>query len=314
LNVLVTGATGFIGSHVLPRLLAGGHRVRALVRPTSDTSGMPDGVEVVRGSLGDPAAACAGMEGLIHLAGISGKVLGRGDPGRELRRVNVDDTIALFTAARAAGVRRGVLVTSMWTVLRPDLADRSPYVRSRRDAEEGAIAAGGSALATVVLCPSFVVGAGDRGPNMPGGVVRALLRGRMPIVPAAGSTWIAAADAADQIVAALRRGAAGGRYLLGAEYVTYRDLGRAVARMAGRRGPLLTAPAGALRAGGAVGDLALAAFGRRAPIPLRAGIDLLCQTGAADCSSSWAALGRPKVPVLEAVGEAVEWFRTHGYA
>lgn len=313
LKVLVTGATGFIGSHVVSRLLAGGHQVRALARPTSDVSRLPADVEVARGELGAAAAACAGMDGLIHLAGISGKVLRRGDPGHELRRVNVDDTIRLFEAARAAGVRRGVLVTSMWTVLRPDLADRSPYVRSRLDSEQGAVAAGGASLATVVLCPSFVVGAGDRGPNMPGGVVRALLRGRMPIVPAAGATWISVTDTADAVVAALERGPAGQRYVLGAEYITYRNLGRAVAKLAGRRGPWLTAPAGALRAAGAIGDLALAAIGRRAPIPMRAGIDLLCQTPV-DCSASWTALGRPKVHVIDAVGEAVAWFRSNGYA
>jgi dihydroflavonol-4-reductase len=149
---------------------------------------------------------------------------------------------------------------------------------------------------------------------MPGGVVRAFLRGRMPIVPAAGSTWISAADTADAVVAALELGQSGKRYVLGAEYITYRDLGHVVAKMAGRRGPFLTAPAGVLRVAGAVADLALAAVGRRAPIPLRAGIDLLCQTGAADCSEGWAALGRPKVPVIEAVREAVDWFRTNGHA
>jgi hypothetical protein len=76
----------------------------------------------------------------------------------------------------------------------------------------------------------------------------------------------------------------------------------------------LTAPAGALRAAGAIGDLALAAVGRRAPIPMRAGIDLLCQPTAVDCSASWTALGPPRVPVIDAVGEAVAWFRSNGYA
>jgi dihydroflavonol-4-reductase len=176
------------------------------------------------------------------------------------------------------------------------------------------VAAGGASLGTVVLCPSFVVGAGDRGPNMPGGVVRAFQRGRMPIVPAGGSTWISATDTADAVVAALERGQAGKRYILGAEYITYRDLGRAVAKLVGRRSLFLTAPAGALRVAGAVGDLMLAVFGRRAPIPMRAGIDLLCQPAAVDCSETWVALGRPKVPVIDAVGEAVAWFRSNGYA
>jgi dihydroflavonol-4-reductase len=313
-NVLVTGATGFIGAHVVARLLADGHHVRALLRPSSDPSRLPVEVEISRGELDAAAAACAGMDGVIHLAGIAGTLLRRGDPGTELRRVNVDGTIALFRAARAAGVRRGVLVTSMWTALRPDLATHSVYVRARLDSEAGAIAAGASTLTTAILCPSFVVGAGDRGPNMPGGVVRALLRGRMPVLPAAGATWIAATDAAAAMVAALDRGAPGTRYILGAEYLTYRELARIVAGVAGRRAPAVAIPAGALRAGGAIADLALAAAGRRAPIPMRAGIDLLCQPGPIDCRDSWAALGRPTVPVRDAIAEAVTWFRSNGYA
>jgi len=309
MKILVTGATGFIGSHVVPDLLAAGHQVRALARPTSDVSSLPAAVEVARGELHAPGDACAGVDGLVHLAGISGTMLRRGDPGDELRRVNVDGTHALFAAARAAGVRRGVLVTSMWTVLRPELAATSPYVRSRVESEQAALDASGASMATVILCPAFVVGAGDRGPNLPGAIVRDLSRGKMRVVPPGGSTWIAADDVARAVRAALERGEPGRRYPLGAEYLSYRDLGAAVAGMTGRRAPRWTAPWGLVRLGGRGADLALALVGKHAPIPMAIGVELLCQREPLDCADAWAALGTPRTRVLDAVQQAVTWFR-----
>lgn len=285
-----------------------GHRVRALVRPASDVSRLPAGVEVVRGELAAADAACSGATGLIHLAGISGDLLRRGDPGHELRRVNVEGTARLFAAARAAGVRRGVLITSMWTAVRPELAERSPYVRSRLESERAAIDAGGGSLRTVLLCPSFVVGAGDRGPNFPGTIVRAFARGRLPIAPPGGSMWIAVADAAAAICAALAQGEPDRRYVLGAEYLSYRDVGVAVGRVTGRRAPRVVPPE-FVRTGAAIADRLLAAVGRHAPLPMTIGVELLCQPEPIDCAASWGAFGRPRTRVVDAIEQAVDWFR-----
>jgi dihydroflavonol-4-reductase len=307
-RVLVTGATGFIGSHVVRRLLLAGHRVRALARGSSDVSSLPSEVEIARGELDGAGDACSGMEGLVHLAGMSGTLLRRGDPGRDLRRVNVEGTARLFAAARKAGVRRGVLITSMWSVLRPELAAVSPYVKSRVDSEQAALDAGGAGVKSVILCPGFVVGAGDRGPNFPGGVILAFLRGRLPVAPPGGSTWISVTDAADTVVAALDRGEPGTRYIVGAEYLTYRDIGHAVSRMMGVRAPLATAPFGVVKAGGLAADRVLRLLGRHAPIPIGIGADLLCQRAKVDCTETWRVFGQPRVPVIDAVREAAEWF------
>lgn len=310
MKVLVTGATGFIGSHVVPRLLAAGHGVRVLARASSDTSGLPHETEVVRGELAGAHEACDGIDGLVHLAGISGSMLRRGDPGRELRKTNVEDTALLFEAARRGGARRAVLVTSMWTMVAPELAEVSPYVRSRVDAETAVLASG---LSTVILCPSFVVGAGDRGPSFPGAIVRAFARGKLPIVPPGGSMWISVQDVASAIGAALERGAHGRRYILGAEYRSYVEVGTAAAVAAGRRMPGWTLPRAAASAIGRMGDRMLWVTGRRAPIPLGPGVNLLCQRAAVDCSGHWTDLGPPRVAVLDAVRDAVTWFQAHGH-
>ncbi len=313
MRILITGATGFIGLQVVEEALSVGHQVRVLARASSDVAGLPEGVEVVRGELGDAREAISGVEGVVHLAGIGGGLLRRGDrQGTALRRVNVEGTLQVCEAALGAGIERTVLVTSMWTMLRADLAPRSPYLASRLDSEHGALALDWPGRAPVILCPAFVVGARDRGPNFPGSIVLAGLRGRTPLAPPGGMTWISVRDTARMIVAALGRGEPGRRYLLGAEHWTHLDLLTLVTEEAGRRPPRGVVPRGLFRLGGQLGDLVLAAGGRRAPIPLGISADFLCLEAPLDCAPGWEALGEPRTPVREAVGEAIAWFSGPG--
>lgn len=310
MRVLVTGATGFVGAYVARSLLANRHSVRAFARPSSDVSALPAEAEVVRGELDDIDVALDGIEGLIHLAGVSGRLMRRGEERRgELWRVNVHGTRRVFAAAQARGLRRAVHVTSLWTVERPDLAQRSPYVASRLESERAAFDLATGGLEVTCVCPTFVVGAGDRGPNFPGALVREVVRGRMLLAPRGGMTWIAVEDAASAIVGALERGRSRERYLLGAEHVEHRALFARVARIAGRRPPLASIPRWLSTGAGGVVDTLLGVAGRRFPIPLRAGMELMSLESPIDCSPSWRALGEPRVPLDHALGAAVAWFR-----
>ncbi len=310
MRVLVTGATGFIGSYVVPALFERGHAVRVLARPSSHLGRLPAATECVRGRFADADDALKGVEGVVHLAGVAGRMFRRGhDPG-DLRTVNIDGTRHVFEAARRMGVRRAVLVTSMWTVLRPELATRSAYLASRLESERVAAAACADGMEIVIVCPTFVVGAGDRGPNFPGALVFAAMRGHIPLIPPGGMTWIAVTDAAHAIVAALERGRSGARYVIGAEHLEYRDLFARVARAVGRPAPRINAPP-LLRALAAVGDASLWVAGRALPVPLRVGVDLLSLDELVDCTVSWEELGRPIVAVDDALRDAVAWFSTH---
>ena len=315
MKVLVTGATGFIGSYVVPELAVRGHRVSVLARESSDVSLLPPDIEIVRGGLQNAEEALDGMEGLVHLAGIGGKVHSLSDAGGgQLRSVNVEGTRSLFEAARRAGVSRAVLVTSMWTMVRPDLASKSTYLTSRIDSEEVVLRLSGGKLETVIACPTFVLGARDRGPNFPGALILSLLRGRLPVVPTGAMDWIAASDTAQMIASALERGEASRRYLLGAEHRTYEELLASVADRAGLRRPLMNVPKSLLRIGGMLGDLALATAWRKAPVPLRFGGNLLSLDGPLDCTPTWRALGEPTARVDDAAQAAIAWFRANGYS
>jgi uncharacterized protein YbjT (DUF2867 family) len=234
--VAVTGATGFVGRHLVAVLVRRGHRVRALVRDPKRAAVLPAGdVAVVTGSLADPAALaalCRGAEGLVHLVGIV----------VETRRasfaaVHVEGTRRLLAAALAEGVAR--LVHMSATGARPEPA-ATPYHRTKWEAEE---LVRGSGLAAVIMRPSII-----NGPeNVP---IRTLIRVHhwLPVVPVFGHggyptqpIWID--DLALAFALALERGEIGGTLELGGPAVlSFDEFVRAIGRASGHPRPLVHLP------------------------------------------------------------------------
>lgn len=195
-RVLVTGATGFVGAAVSHRFLAAGYRVRTLVRDEARAGGLRGaGMEVVSGDLAAPETLDAALDGCTHLvhAAADYRLFVPGDPG-PMYRVNVDGTVALLRAARAAGIERAVYTSSV-AVLghRSDgqPADESVegrleamvghYKRSKFLAEQAVRRmAAETGLPVVIVNPSTPVGPGDVKPTPTGRMVRDAVRGRMP--------------------------------------------------------------------------------------------------------------------------------------
>jgi NADH dehydrogenase len=244
-TVLVTGASGFVGSYLVPALLSAGHRVRALVR--TDAAGrrvldrLPEparaGVEPRLGDVTDRSsldAALAGSDAVIHLVAIPRD---RGD-GRELERVNVEGTRNLIAAAEAAGVRRYVHQGALGVVDDPRLHFASSKARG-----EALVRASG--LDWTILKPSLLWGERDGFFNVIAGLVRTA-PGLIPVPGNGGARFqpLAATDAAVALRLAVERPAMiGATYELGGpRYWTYRQITREVLRGMGRKRLIVPVP------------------------------------------------------------------------
>jgi nucleoside-diphosphate-sugar epimerase len=244
-TVFVTGASGFVGSYTVPELIAGGHRVLALVR--SDAAGrrvlerLPaasrPAVELRPGDVTDRPSlgpALAGADAVVHLVAIPRD---RGD-GRELERVNVGGTRNVLEAAQAAGVRRYIHQGALGVVDDPRLHFAGSKARA-----EAAVRA--SSLDWTILKPSLLWGERDGFFNVVAGLVRSA-PGLVP-VPGDGRARfqpLAATDAALAVRLSVERQAAvGATYELGGpRYWTYRQITREVLRGMGRRRLIVPVP------------------------------------------------------------------------
>jgi dihydroflavonol-4-reductase len=257
MRVLVTGGTGFLGSHVVRALRSRGEDVRVLARPGRPTATVDGtGAEIAEGDLLDEKSlrqACRGVDALVHCAAHRGNWSRVVD---EQRKVNVEGTARLYRAAHDHRLARIVHVSTLGTLG----ADRSgvprdetstcnlhhlalPYVESKHESEQRAFSAAWAGMPVVVVNPSHLAG-----PRLDGRLpspVRKLAGGRMRFVPAGGISVADVADVADGIVAALDRGAAGERYVLGGHNLTQRAFFERLAEAMSVRPPGLVLPASA---------------------------------------------------------------------
>jgi dihydroflavonol-4-reductase len=272
-KALVTGATGFIGSHVAAALAAAGAEVRAFDRRAPPE--VAAGVEAVPGDVLDVDAlvrAMRGCDAVFHLAAVYSYARGH---AREMQAVNVDGTRAVLDAAARAGVRR-VVHTSSCATCGP-VAGRTateadepprwelavPYKRTKLEAERLALGAASDGLEVVVVNPTTPVGPGDRRPTPTGKMVADVARGRArAYLTGAALNVVAVEDVAAGHLLAFEHGYSGERYLLGGENLPLREVFAIVARAAGRQPPRIGVP-WALAFGAAhAGDTALRLIGR----------------------------------------------------
>ncbi|MEZ5966436.1 MAG: NAD-dependent epimerase/dehydratase family protein [Planctomycetota bacterium] len=319
---LVTGASGFVGCHLLPRLVEAGHAVRCLARDPawSTTHG-----EVVAGCLGDEASlrrALDGVDVVVHLAALVS--FARKDAAESFA-VNEAGTRRLAALARAAGVRRFLHVSSVVAIgysERGEILDetapynvarlRVPYCDSKHAAEQAVLDEVERGLDAVIVNPSSMFGPGDRR-KARNSLLDAAQRGRVPFAPSGGANFADVRDVAAGCVAALTRGRRGERYILGGENLTGRELMRTVFAAAGRRPPRwsLPRPVTKLLAAGA-GVLERVVDLRP---PLTAQILRMASAyfwyGSAKAEGE---LGYRARPVLEAVQAAYRWMEEEGIA
>ena len=325
--VLVTGATGFVGSGIVRALIGAGYPVRALVRdssPRSNLAGLE--VETIDGDICDAdavARAMAGVRYVVHAA--ADYRLWVRDPGPMLR-TNVTGTRTVMEAALRAGVERIVYTSSVATLaLRPDgeaadetapLAETAAvgaYKRSKVIAErlvESMIAR--DALPVVIVNPSTPIGPRDIRPTPTGRIIVEAAKGRMPAFVDTGLNLVHVDDVAAGHVAALARGKIGERYILGGENVLLANMLRDIALLVGRTPPRLKLWRGPLYPIAAMAETIAAMTGREPFLTLDG---LRMSKGHMFFTSAKAKreLGFVARPYTEGLRDAVDWFRGAGY-
>jgi nucleoside-diphosphate-sugar epimerase len=269
--VLVTGGTGYVGSHAVAALTNAGHRVRLLARSPDRVSAAlaPLGVGQVETSIGDvtdPVAvegALDGCEAVLHAASVFSL-----DPRRagEMRSINVRATDTVLGTAHRLGLDPIVHVSSELALLPPAkgqvlTADspvrqaRWPYSRSKADSELVARRYQEAGAPVVSIMPASVWGPHD--PHFGEGVTLAsnVLKRRVPIVSPGGMHIVDVRDVAAALVVAMQPGRGQRRYIIAGHYISMPDLVRTLADLSGRRLPCVTFPSWFLAAFGRTADM-----------------------------------------------------------
>jgi dihydroflavonol-4-reductase len=341
MKVFVTGATGFLGSHVARVLTVQGADLRLLVRPSSDLRNIADlNAERVTGDLRDPASLEKGVSGcevVFHVA--ADYRLWVRDP-EEMYRSNVEGTRALLEAARKQGVRRVVYTSSVATMgfgsnghgghnseaqgsSSLHLADEdSPvaignmighYKRSKFMAEQVAFEAARSGVDVVIVNPTTPIGERDVKPTPTGRIVLDFLKRKFPAYVETGLNLVDATECARGHVQALEKGKPGERYILGGENLTLKEILDRLAAITGLKSPTVKLPYVFALATGVVDEMVTGRLLRREP---RATIDAVRMGRKMMFVTSAKAerdLGWRMVPVDGALRRSVEWFQANGY-
>jgi dihydroflavonol-4-reductase len=324
----VTGATGFLGSHVARVLAEQGAQLRLLVRSTSDLRNIADlNAERVEGDLRDPASiekGLAGCDALFHVA--ADYRLWVRDP-EQMYRSNVEGTRALLEAARKQRVRRVVYTSSVATMgfsSNGTLADENspvaladmigPYKRSKFMAEQVAFEAARSGVDVVVVNPTTPIGERDLKPTPTGRIVVDFLRRKFPAYVDTGLNLVDATECARGHIQALQKGRAGERYILGGENLTLKEILDRLGAITGLPSPKVKLPYVFALAAGVVDETVTGRILGREP---RATIDAVRMGRKKMFITSAKAereLGWRSVPVNDSLRRSVEWFRANGYA
>lgn len=319
--VLVTGASGFVGSHTARLLARQGRRVRVLLRKTSNTeamNGLP--VEIFHGDVLDPAslrAAMAGCASVFHC--VVDARFWLTDPA-PIYRNNVDGLVNTMDTALACGVKRFIFTSTMGTLginrngpvtedIEFNWRDRaSPYILARLEAENRFLAyCREKGLPGVALCVANTYGPEDYGPTPHGKALWDTARGAIKAALDVGSPTVDIRDVAQAAVLAETRGRPGERYIIANEFVSNRDLYTLAAKQLGNPPPRFV-PLAAAHAISWVGERVLKLLGRKDHLILTDAVFLSNVFQRMDNSKARRDLGWEPRPVAESIRDAVAWF------
>ncbi|HZU69028.1 MAG TPA: NAD-dependent epimerase/dehydratase family protein [Ktedonobacteraceae bacterium] len=327
-EVFLTGASGFVGSHVLRALLVAQYRVRALVRPGSRPLPPLEGCTAIVGDIERPGELIQHMNGcryLVHVAALYSFLPGM---HRKMFETNVVGCAGLLEAAHLAGVERAVVTSSSSTVGpshngRPATeddwdveTDASAYHRSKLEQARVALAA---QVPVVLVLPTAPVGPGDWKPTPTGKMIVDFMRGRIFATLGGGMNVVAVEDVARAHVLALQRGRPRERYLVGGENLTLSQLWERLAKICGRPAPTARIPYHLALSLGWADEFRCKLLrggkgGMAAPLIPLEGVRMARHHMYVSCVKAQSELGYEATSVTAALERAVRWYSDNGYA
>ena len=325
MTTLVTGAAGFLGSHVARQLVARGDDVRVLLRASSTNRAIADlSLEYVTGDLRDPASLHRAMKGVKRVFHVAADYRLWARRSREIYDSNVGGTKNLLAAAKRAGVEQLIYTSTVATIAvdRPKLPNEftdakldemvGHYKRSKWMAEREVLNAAKSGLPVIVAMPTTPVGPWDWKPTPTGKIILDFLNGKMPGYVETGLNFVGVEECAAGHLLLAEKGKVGERYLLGGENLTLKAMLDMLAKITGLRAPSLKIPHG-LALGVAYANTVFSRLlGREPGIPIE-GVKIARHMMFVDCSRAQRELGFKACPVAAALERAVRWYEANGY-
>jgi dihydroflavonol-4-reductase len=322
---VVTGGAGFIGSHLVERLVQSGEAVRVLERPGADVSHLPPEADVVFADVRDCRSVAPALRGARYVYHLAANPNLWAPDRSEFESVNYNGTVNVIEAALSAGAER-VLHTSTESILTTDrgggaipedvdldLSDAiGPYCRSKLLAERAAMDRARAGRPVLIASPTMPVGPGDRRLTPPSRLIRDFCSGRIPARMDCTLNLIDVRDVALGLVRTMERGAPGRRYLLGAENLSLVEVLRYLGDICGIPVPWLKMPYCASLVFARASELLADHFTHAHPRATVTGVRLARRIMHFDNSRTLQELDLIPRPVPEALADAVQWMRVNG--
>src|SRR5215468_3514009 len=313
MTTLVTGAAGFLGSHVARQLVAEGQDVRVLLRASSSNRAISDlSLECVTGDLRDAASLERAMNGVKRVFHVAADYRLWAKRKRDIYDSNVGGTKNLLAAARKAGVERLIYTSTVATIAvdRPESPNEftdakleemvGHYKRSKWMAEQEVLQAAKDGLPVIVAMPTTPVGPWDWKPTPTGKIILDFLNGKMPGYVETGLNFVGVEECAAGHLLVAEKGKVGERYLLGAENLTLKELLDTLSKITGLAAPSMKIPHG-LALGVAYIETGFSRLlGKEPQMPV-------------DVSRAQRELGFQPGSVTAALERAVKWYRANEY-
>ncbi len=327
MKVLVTGATGFIGSRVVRKLLKKGADVRVLVRKKSNLeniSGLP--VDIAYGDLTKPETLSTSLEDCEALFHVAAEYKLWVPKPESIYRTNVDGTVNIMKAALQKGIKRIVYTSSVATLginKNGTPADEETpvtindmighYKRSKYIAEEKVREMIKKAkLPAVIVNPSTPIGPGDIKPTPTGRIIIEAASGRMPAYVDTGLNIVHVDDVADGHILAFEKGRIGERYILGGENLTLRELLEKIAQFTGRSAPKIRLSPNMILPLAYVVEF-ISQITKKEPFITVDGVLMSKKKMFFSIEKAKRELRYNPRPADEAIKDSIDWFRQKGY-